>query len=259
MTRRKPAGNRLPAKKPAAGTPASDRLSPEVRREREAILAALACVVPMLGAMAGDHVEVVLHDLTHPENSVLQIANGHVTGRGPGSPVLAGPGNDKALAILAEGMVDALPSGHVSVFPYPTLARDGRALTSGTVMFRDSLGQTFAALCLNADLHDVEAAQALLARMLPSRSGTLEAPASGKVDAPDMEALMHDIIAQAVRRYGKPVAKMNKSEKTAAVESMLERGLFIVKGGVEKAAAALGVTRFTVYNYLEEVKSRRAG
>ena len=230
------------------------RLSPEVQREREALLAALGTLVPMLGAMVGDHIEVVLHDLTRPECSVLQIANGHVTGRGPGSPVLAGPGNDKALAILAKGKALAEPSEHVAVFPYPTYARDGRSLVSATAMFRDSLGHTFAALCLNADFHSIEAAQALLARMLPSRHGAVEAP---KVDVPDMEALMLDIISGAVRRYGKPVAKMDKEEKTAAVEMMLERGLFMVRGGVERAATALGVTRFTVYNYLEDVKSRR--
>jgi predicted transcriptional regulator YheO len=231
------------------------KLPPEVRQERDAVIAALGCVVPMLGAMVGQHMEVVLHDLTRPENSVLQIANGHVTGRSPGSPVLAGPGNDKALAILAEGMVSARPAGHLPVFPYPTLARDGRALTSGTVMFRDSLGHTFAALCINADFHAIEAAQMLLARMLPARNGAGEPP---KVESPDMEALMHNIIADAVRHHGKAVSKMSKEEKTAAVETMLERGLFIVKGGVEKAASALGVTRFTIYNYLEKVKLRRA-
>jgi hypothetical protein len=38
---------------------------------------------------------------------------------------------------------------------------------------------------------------------------------------------------------------------------MFDRGLFIVEGGVEKAAEALGVTRFTIYNYLDAAKSRR--
>jgi len=234
----------------------STRLPPEVRRERELILGTLANLVPMLGAMVGEHVEVVLHDLTRPEQSVLQIANGHVTGRIPGSPVLAGPGNDKALAILAEGKAHAQPGEHVAVYPYPTFARDGRSLVSATAMYRDSLGQTFAALCLNADFHSIEAAQALLARMLPSR-GAAPPVEAARADVPDMEALMLDIISTAVRRYGKPVAKMDKAEKTAAVEMMLERGLFMVRGGVERAAKALGVTRFTVYNYLDELKSRR--
>lgn len=231
------------------------RLAPEVKRERELILGTLATLVPMLGAMVGDHVEVVLHDLTRPEQSVLRIANGHVTGRSPGSPVLAGPGNDKALAILAEGKAPAQPGEHVTVYPYPTFTRDGRSLVSATAMFRDSLGHTFAALCLNADFHSIEAAQALLARMLPSRGDPPPAEPS-RVDMPDMEALMRDIISCAVRRYGKPVPKMDKEEKTAAVQMMQERGLFMVRGGVERAATALGVTRFTIYNYLDELKKR---
>lgn len=228
--------------------------SPEVAREREAILSALACVVPMVGQIAGEHIEVVLHDLTRPESSVLSIANGHVTGRGPGSPVLAGPGNDRALAILANGRVTAQPDGHLSVCPYPTLARDGRPLTSGSVLFRDSQGETFAALCLNGDFTRIEAAQALLARLLPDARGATE-PA--RAEPPDVEALMREIIDDAVRRFGRPVASMTKDEKTAAVATMLDRGLFIVKGGVEKAASALGVTRFSIYNYLDAVKARR--
>jgi hypothetical protein len=37
---------------------------------------------------------------------------------------------------------------------------------------------------------------------------------------------------------------------------MMQRGLFIVKGGVERAAAALGVSRFTIYNYLDVLRER---
>ena len=238
-------------------TRAAAALPPEIAHERAAILAALEAVVPMLAAMVGDHVEVVLHDLTHPETSVRRIANGHITGRRPGSPVLEGPGNDKALAILAAGMESAEPLQHLPVYPYPTHARDGRALSSGTVMFRDSRGATFAALCLNADFTAIEAAQDVLARLLPGRALPAEATPTVRDAPPDMEALMREIIDDAVRRTGKPLALMNKDEKTVAVESMLDRGLFIVKGGVEKAAAALGVTRFTVYNYLDAVKARR--
>ncbi|HEY2254617.1 MAG TPA: PAS domain-containing protein, partial [Variovorax sp.] len=225
-----------------------------VLREREIILGALSCIVDMLGAMIGNHIEVVLHDLTRPESSILQIANGHVTGRQIGSPVLAGPHNDKGLAILGDAMLMAELPGHVPVFPYPTQSRDGRSLTSATVLFRDSLGQAFASLCLNADFAEIEAAKAILGRLLPRDRAAVE---QAQVDAPEMEGLMHEIIEASVRRFGKPVNRMSKHEKTAAVEMMLERGLFIVKGGVEKAAAALGVTRFTVYNYLDAIKERR--
>lgn len=228
------------------------RPDPAIQRERELILGALSTLVPMLGAMVGDHVELVLHDLTRPEQSALQIANGHVTGRTPGSPVLAGPGNDKALAILAEGTAHAPADEHVTVFPYSTYARDGRALVSATAMFRDSLGETFAALCLNADFNRIEAARAVLDALLPSRATPQPAP---EVELPDMESLMGEVISNAIQRCGKPIAKMDKDEKTAAVAMMQERGLFMVRGGVERAAKALGVSRFTIYNYLDALKS----
>jgi predicted transcriptional regulator YheO len=246
-----PAGRR----RAVAREPAHEALPAAIASERKAVLEALNQVVPMLGAMVGAHIEVVLHDLTRPETSVMRIANGHISGRRAGSPVLSGPGNDKALAILAAGLEFAGPGEHIPVFPYPTLARDGRSLTSGTVMFRDASGCTYAALCVNADFNDIETARTLLARMIPDTSKLAE---TARAPLPDMETLMREIIDEAVRRFGKPVAAMNKAEKTAAVESMLERGLFIVKGGVERAAAALGVTRFTVYNYLDAVKAGRA-
>ena len=253
------------ARTPAASRPSSGRTStpapwssppptPQTRRERQTILGVLDCIVDMLGAMVGDHIEVVLHDLTRPESSILRIANGHVTGRRVGGAVLSGPRNDKGLAVLGDAMLMAGMPGHVPVFPYPTEARDGRALTSATVLFRDSSGQAFASLCLNADYGQIEGARALLARLLPRDAVRVE-PAP--VEAPDMEGLMREIIEASVRSHGKPMARLSKHEKTAAVETMFERGLFIVKGGVEKAAAALGVTRFTIYNYLDAIKERR--
>lgn len=68
----------------------------------------------------------------------------------------------------------------------------------------------------------------------------------------DMELLMSEIIQAALQRSGQ--GRMNKQAKVEAVRVMQERGLFIVKGGVEKAASALGVTRYTIYNYLEQLR-----
>lgn len=49
--------------------------------------------------------------------------------------------------------------------------------------------------------------------------------------------------------------RMKKLQKLEAVRQMQDRGIFIVKGGIEKAAAALGVTRYTIYNYLEQIRA----
>jgi len=55
------------------------------------LLTALAPVVEAVGATAGPHYEVVLHDLRTPERSIYAIANGAVTGRRAGGAVVGGP------------------------------------------------------------------------------------------------------------------------------------------------------------------------
>ncbi|NML44794.1 hypothetical protein HHL11_13635 [Ramlibacter sp. G-1-2-2] len=231
------------------------KLPPAIAAERRQLMQALHPVVQMLGGIVGHHIEVVLHDLTKPESSVVAIANGHVSNRRLGSSILSGPKEDLGFAAALQALSAGGEAVHSVIESYPTLTRAGQRLKSSTVVFRDAQGQPFAALCLNADLTIIEAAHTWLGLLLKP-NGIAPAPASE--GAPELDQLMQEIIADAVRRLGKPVTLMNKEEKIQAVAAMMQRGLFIVKGGVERAAKALGVTRYTVYNYLEALRSRAA-
>ena len=51
-----------------------------------------------------------------------------------------------------------------------------------------------------------------------------------------------------------PVSLMRKAHKVDAVRSLKRRGFFMLRDAVEMAARALGVTRFTIYNYLNEIE-----
>jgi len=63
------------------------------------------------------------------------------------------------------------------------------------------------------------------------------------------DSLAH-ILADLERRKGRPLAELCRKEKQAVVRVLEERGAFSVRHGVETVASALGVSRFTVYNYL---------
>jgi predicted transcriptional regulator YheO len=224
--------------------------SAAIQAERDAVINALRLVVPMLAAMAGTHLEVVLHDVGRPENSVIAIANGHISGRVVGSSVLEGPHDDKGFA-AATRVISTKGAVHSVVDGYTTVTADGRTLKSASAIFRDASGVPFATLCLNADVSVFQATHAWLEQMLqPFRqpSGPAAAPVA---EAPQMDRLMQEIIGDAVS-----LAKMSKEEKIQAVREMQRRGLFIVKGGVQRAAAALQVSRFTIYNYMEELRRR---
>lgn len=231
----------------AMKTPSSP-FSPECAAERQLVFKVLHSTLNMLGSVVGRHTEIVLHDLSRPESSIVAIANGHVTGRRVGSPVLAGPREDLGFIAVRRAMEDRSGSEPVLVENYPTTAPDGRPLRSSTVVYRDSSGQPFATLCTNADLSGIAAAHACLGELL----GLGAAPEPRHDEPQDMEQLMAQIIQQACPG-GR--ALMKKAQKLEAVRQMQDRGLFIVKGGIEKAAAALGVTRYTVYNYLDQIRA----
>ncbi|KMN82715.1 hypothetical protein VK98_06665 [Chromobacterium sp. LK11] len=219
--------------------------------EKQAVLRALSAAVKLVGGMVDAHTEVVLHDLGRPERSVVAIENGHVSGRQLGDAVLGGPAGDRGFAAIEQAMRQggaepALVSG------YHTLSRDGRRLLSASAVFKTAAGEPFAALCLNSDRSQLEAALACLQALV----GRAPPPPRAAPEPPAMDEAMRDIIAQALD--DKPLARMKKADKKQAVAQMLEQGLFIVKGGVERAAEALGVSRYTIYNYLDEIRGAAA-
>lgn len=228
---------------------------PEIVTERAVLMNALQSIVKMLGTIVGPHIEVVLHDLTRPDASVVALANAHVSNRALGAGILNGPKDDRRFAAaFAELSVRGNP-GHSVVEDYFTVTSEGRSLKSAAVIFRDAGGDPFAVLGLNADMSNFEMAHAWLSQLLQPLSKTVPAHAA----QPEMDVLMQEIISDAVHRTGKPISMMNKREKTQAVQTMQQRGLFIVKGGVERAASALGVSRYTIYNYMEALRQGEGG
>nr|WP_315249146.1 helix-turn-helix transcriptional regulator [uncultured Duganella sp.] len=221
--------------------------------ERAAVINALRPVVPMLASMAGPHLEVVLHDVSKPENSVIAIANGHISGRCVGSSVLEGPQNDKGFA-AATRIRSKDGAVHSLVEDYLTTTADGRELRSASAIFRDASGEPFATLCLNADLSGFQVAHGWLSQMLKPMVAAAVPPQAPPAE-PQMDTLMQEIISEAVGPGGS-AESLSREDKIQAVGAMQRRGLFIVKGGVERAATALRVSRFTIYNYMEQLRRR---
>lgn len=228
--------------------------STDIARERALILQTLHAAITALGSVVGRNTEIVLHDLEHPEKSVLAIANGHITGRAPGSPVLAVPLEDQGLHALLNDNAQANNNLPTVIPDYPTRGKNNQILRSATALYRDGNGQPFAALCINTDNSELLAAKRCLDSLLNA-----DPPPPQTEESADMGQLMADIIADSLSELNGNLRVSRKQAKLAAVRKMQERGMFIVKGGIEKAAAALGVTRYTIYNYLDEIRDEQSG
>lgn len=221
---------------------------------QDELMAMLAAAVRVIGSVVSCKTEVVLHDLRQPEYSIAEIVNESVTGRKRGDSVLAGIRTDKAFIAAMEKRDEPVSL----LLDYVTYTREGKPLRSSTAIYRDRHQKPFAALCINVDNQGIEETL----RVLTSLAGIVKtdpvshAPPTASDNHHDsIEDLMHEIISTThvldTTRRRADIKRAN----ILAVKNMQEKGIFLIKGGVEKAAAALGVTRYTIYNYLDELKN----
>ncbi len=78
------------------------------------------------------------------------------------------------------------------------------------------------------------------------------------VRLPHLADSLDHILGELGRRHGMPLAALDRRTKQQVVRALETRGAFAMRHGVETVAAALGVSRFTVYNYLNRETTPRA-
>ncbi|MFG3497038.1 helix-turn-helix domain-containing protein [Streptomyces sp. NPDC047928] len=78
------------------------------------------------------------------------------------------------------------------------------------------------------------------------------------VRLPQLADSLDHILAALERRHGMPLSELDRKSKQAVVRTLEARGAFSVRHGVETVAGALGVSRFTVYNYLNRENAAKA-
>ncbi|WP_461121127.1 aminotransferase class V-fold PLP-dependent enzyme [Saccharothrix stipae] len=193
------------------------------------VLAALVPTVNSLAAALGSGTEVVLHDLGALPNSIIAIA-GDLTGRKVGGPM-----TDLLLGLVRRGTTQDLAG-------YETYAPDGRVIHSSTVFLRDAEGVAVGCLCVNSDPG-------------PDRRPGAVAGSAVETFPGDVDTLQRLLVERAVTAVGVPVELMKKSHKSQVVRVLDEAGLFLIRDSVDYLAGVLGVTRYTIYNYLNEIRA----
>ncbi len=227
-------------------------IAPDVSEGRR-LLAILVGVAEAMRTLVSRETEIVVHDLSHPEASIIGIVNGHVSNRRPGQSIVDGLSYDVAFDKVIGDKSSGPPNDIRIVANYRTQAADGRVMRSSSVIFWDDAGKPGAAMCINMDMTRLERLQNELADLFSSSPSVQEE----QPDQPHLNEVVNEIIATAIQSVDAPVSRMKKNEKMAVVARMHERGLFMLRGSADLVAKHLEITKFTIYNYLEEIAVRR--
>jgi predicted transcriptional regulator YheO len=141
------------------------------------------------------------------------------------------------------------------MFNYTTHTKDGKTLKSSTMFLTDANNNTFGALCINVDISAFLAAE----RVLQSFTFRDHDQQIVETFSDDMQDILENLVAEAEREFGKPVGLMSKDERVTLIARLEKKGAFRVKRAVTLIADRMGVSRFTIYNYLKEAHLRSNG
>lgn len=204
-----------------------------------------------LAIQFGENCEMVIHDLTKQElaHSVVYVENGHVSGRKVGD----GPSR----AVL-EAMESRRQDKVTDRLAYLMKTEDGRVLKCSTVFIRGEEDRIDYIFCLNYDVTALQNMDRTIRSMVFTEPKAGESfREEGKQperSARNVNELLDSLIEQALALVGKPAAAMNKEDKVRVVRFLDEAGAFLITKSGDKVSNLLGISKFTLYNYMEAGK-----
>lgn len=190
--------------------------------------------------LMGKNCEVAIHDFRDLSSSLVCL-RGDVTGRKLGAPV-----SPQLFALYSE-YGDAVKDR----INYRTRMKGGRIVRSTTTFIRSATGRVIGCFCMNHDVTDFLNMRDFFNEY--SVFNDEERPLAQEVPETSSIDFIDEIVCQAASETGKQPAFMNKKERLGVVRMLERNGIFRFKGAVEHAAEVLGVTRYTIYNYLKEI------
>jgi len=197
----------------------------------------------------GDRCEVAIHDFSDFKRSLVHI-EGSISKRPIGSPI-----PDMHYRLLKE-FGDSAPDK----FGYKSTTADGKTLKCSTTMIRDDEGKIEGCFCINFNVTDFAFLTTAFNdfTFISDKSANSNGSSKGtnRNDPPATFAeTMESAIDFAVVEQGKIPSMMDKTDKLETMRRLDKDGVFMIKGSVDYMAKIFGSSRYTIYNYLKQIRS----
>lgn len=194
-----------------------------------------------IAEMFGSSCETLVHDMGTPTHPILAIYNGHVSGRGVGS----------TLDILGTAReLDAEATVNDQVNLYATTPA-GAQIKSSTFHI---IGEDYnLALGVNFDYTSLVYANRILVDLMSAEADLRAALWQGG------DSALADLFEDCLAALGKPLDALTKTDRLKLVALMDQKNAFSYRKSVPFVSKRLGVSRYTVYKYLDELGRQSGG
>mgnify|MGYP000025120607 CR=1 FL=1 len=193
-----------------------------------------------IAEMFGSTCETLVHDMGVPTHPILSIYNGHISGRTVGSTM-------DILGTNRELDQEASTTDQVNLY---ATTPAGAQIKSSTFHL---IGEDYnLALGINFDYTSLVYANRILVDLMSAEADLKSALWQGG------DSALADLFDKCLAALGKPADALGKADRLKLVAMLEQKNAFSYRKSVPFVARRLGVSRYTVYKYLDEV-TRQAG
>ena len=188
-----------------------------------------------IAEMFGSSCETLVHDMGVPSHPILSIYNGHVSGRTVGS-TLDILGTDRELE------PEARTSDQVNLY---ATTPSGAQIKSSTFHL---IGEDYnLAMGINFDYTSLVYANRILVDLMSAEADLKTALWQGG------DSALSDLFDECLAALGKPADALGKADRLKLVAMLEQKNAFSYRKSVPFVSRRLGVSRYTVYKYLDEL------
>ena len=210
------------------------------------ILQSYIPVVQGLGQYLGEGYEVILHNLESLEHSVMQIVNGHHSGRKIGAPI-----TDHALGMLSQ----IENSKDQSAISYFNRRQDGVILKPTTIPIPGEGNRIIGMICIN--FYTNIPLSTVIQQMIPEDLNSLQSfPHTTETFTENVDDLIEAALDDATDQifFDTSISTNNKNKEF--VTALYKKGIFNLKDSVIKVAGRLNISKNTVYMHIRNLKNK---
>ncbi|WP_242861080.1 helix-turn-helix transcriptional regulator [Clostridium scatologenes] len=219
----------------------------EILNDRELIEKHIP-IAEFISEILGDNCEVLIHDVTNPNHSVIFIKNGHLSGRRIGAPI-----TNLVLNIIQnksyknkDFVANYKAEGNLKNF------------RSASYFIKNEKNEIVGAICINIDIEEYNNVKKLMDKLCFISNDSAKEIEDIKTQEQfydNVDDILNTMIYDVIRDINIDPQRMSADEKIYVVKQLYDKGTFNLKGAVLEVAKALQVSEPTIYRYLNKFKS----
>lgn len=201
-----------------------------------------------LHAALGSEFEIVLHEFDFDKHNLLYLANGHISGR-------------TVEDYTIESLYDIIDNTDIKTNNFHInsqgLVYNNKVIKHSTFFIKDDTNNLIGILCINFDGSKYVNIAKKILQLTNMENASIENDRLHTFDFQNnlvsdvVSDIANSVFDDALSLSTIPIDMLSQEEKIEIVRELNNKEVFLMKGSITNAAKKLGVSKATIYRYLQ--------